>query len=161
MNNALKKQFQSIYYQSINSCGFCGYVVAGTTNTIQANSVCSAGTSTGPTIVGLCAAGGVAANVSNSQWYYGAQMAQSCKAGKAAAIAVPVAIAGAVFIFLLFWWIVRGRFWWRSTSHKRGFCHPKACCNGCLCCHPYEANPPPHNDDPESRKGKAVRVAPW
>lgn len=83
---------------------------------------------------------------------------------QAASTIDPATIGGAgggvlVIGFVIFWWCVRGKWWWHSTSHKRGFCHPQSACKGCLCCHPWEANPPPHGNS-KGRKGQALRVAP-
>ncbi len=74
----------------------------------------------------------------------------------------PLGAAGGavlVIVFIVVWWCVRGKWWWHSTSHKRGFCHPQSACKGFLCCHPWEANPPPHGDS-KGRKSQALRVAP-
>lgn len=100
----------------------------------------------------------------NSEWLHSTntQLQNTCKKQKATIIAKVVVGVGVPILFIcfvIFWWCVRGRWWWHSTTHKRCFCSEAACCNGFLCCHPYDAQPPPHGKS-KGPKSVATRVAP-
>eukprot|EP00033_Pygsuia_biforma_P000758 GCRY01000885.1.p1 GENE.GCRY01000885.1~~GCRY01000885.1.p1 ORF type:complete len:325 (+),score=29.98 GCRY01000885.1:79-1053(+) len=132
-----------------NGCGLCGISGTNKDGDDVVTGVCVSGTALAPSTVNrtIC-----------SVW-----LTDECTAAEKAAESM-AAIAGAIvavvlIAFGIFWWCFRGRFWWRSTSHKRCCWHPNAVCNGCCCFGPKDPHEPPHRGAGGSRR-TAVRVAP-
>jgi len=134
-----------------NSCGCFDNPQCGICRVSGGAAPCVGGNSAGPYNNALQCAG---------TWANGPQTECKVAAAKAiggiiAAVCVPI-----FFICLIIvWWCLRGRHWWASTNHKRCLCSEEACCNGFLCLHPYDAQPPPHGKG-DGVKAQAVRVAP-